>query len=386
MVNRSATRRALGAGVSAAAVVGGAVAVASAPWTAVLPAVAATVLLAAPGAQASRYRRTGVAAGAAAAVSLLCTALHRGPVSGTAGAWVLLELAALAALAVLAVRNAPAWPATGAAVLVTAALAVQPLRMLRDTDATWTEHVFFTAAGTFTALAAIGAGAAWRFAVRRRERTRAEMRRNERLALAGDLHDLVAHDVTGIVLEAQATRAEGDPAQAPEALERIERAGLEALAAMDRTVGMLRGGETPDARTYGVADVPELVDRFAATARTPVRFDFDPDLADRVPREAADAVYRLVAEALTNVRRHAPHADAIEVALTADPAALAVRVADAGAREGVRHRLPRLKGHGGTGLVALAARFEALGGELRAGPHSGGWLVEATLPLAREAV
>ncbi|WP_158630380.1 sensor histidine kinase [Glycomyces terrestris] len=382
---RTQVKQAFGAGAAAAVVIGGAVGLAWAPWTAVLPAVAAAVALAAPGARAGRYRRTGTAALAAAAVSLLCTLLHRVPVTGAAGFWLLLELAALAGLAASAVRHAPARRAALAGALAAAALGAQPLRMLLGTSATWTEYVFFTGAWTLVALGAVATGLARRLAARRRERTRAEMRRRERLALAGDLHDLVAHDVTGIVLDAQATRAEGDPAQAPEALARIERAGLEALAAMDRTVGMLRGGESPGARTYGVADVPELVDRFAAAARAPVVLELDPDLPGRVPREAADAVYRLVAEALTNVRRHAPHAGGVEVALTAHDAALEIRILSAGGRESPRPRLPRLKGHGGTGLLALTARFEALGGELRAGPGDGGWLVAATLPLLREA-
>jgi signal transduction histidine kinase len=268
--------------------------------------------------------------------------------------------------------------------LGTIALGAQPLRMLLGASTMWTEYVFFLGCGTVAALAAAAVGVVRRLAVQRRTRVLADMRRRERLALAGDLHDLVAHDVTGIVLDAQATRAEGDPAQAPEALERIERAGLEALAAMDRTVGMLRGGEPPGARTYGVADVPELVDRFAATARIPVHLDLDADLADRVPREAADAVYRLVAEALTNVRRHAQHATEATVALTAADSTLTIRIANSGPRSSAG-RLPRLGGHGGTGLIALTARFEALGGELHAGPTSAGWLVEATLPLAREA-
>jgi signal transduction histidine kinase len=365
--------------------IGGAVGFAWAAWTAVLPAVVAMLAVAAPGERAGRWRRSGAAACAAAAVSLLCTLLHRDGLEGPAGIWVLLELAALAALIAVAVRHAPVRNAVVAAALGVVALGVQPLRMLLGASTMWTEYVFFLGCGTVAALAAASVGVVRRLAVRRRARALADMRRRERLALAGDLHDLVAHDVTGIVLDAQATRAEGDPAQAPEALERIERAGLEALAAMDRTVGMLRGGQPPGARTYGVADVPELVDRFAATARIPVRFDLDPDLEDRVPREAADAVYRLVAEALTNVRRHAAHATDVTVALTAAHGTLTIRVANTGPRAS-SGRLPRLGGHGGTGLIALTARYEALGGGLRAGPSSAGWLVEASLPLARETV
>lgn len=376
--------------VAAAAVAaGGAIGLASAQWTVVVPAVVAMVVLTVPGGRWLRHRRTGLSVCASAAVSSLCTLLHRGPVDGLAGIWVLGEVAALMGLVAVAVRHAPVRNAVAAAVLGVLALGLQPLRMLLEASPTWTEYVFFLAGGALAGLVAVAVGAVRRLADRRRSRALADVRRRERLALAGDLHDLVAHDVTGIVLDAQATRVEADPSQAPEALERIERAGLEALAAMDRTVGMLRGeGDSaePGTRTYGVADVSELADRFAATARIPVRRQIAPDLADRVPREAADAVYRLVAEALTNVRRHAPHAAEVSVAVTAEAAALTVRIADTGTRALARHpRLARRGGHGGTGLVGLAARIEALGGELQAGPEGTGWLVEATLPCKRYA-
>lgn len=368
----------------AAVVVAGAIGLVSAPWSVVVPASAAMLALAAPGGR--RYRHSGAALGAAAAVSLLCMLLHRGPLTGFAGIWALVEFAGLAALVMSAVRHAPVRSAVAAAALGVLALGLQPLRMLLGASAMWTEYVFFIASGTIMGLVAVGIGAGRRLAARRRSRTLADVRRRERLALAGDLHDLVAHDVTGIVLDAQATRAEADPAQAPEALERIERAGLEALAAMDRTVGMLRGeGDAgPGTRTYGVADVAELADRFGAAARIPVQQRIDADLV--VPREAADAVYRLVAEALTNVRRHAPHAGGVSVAVTAEDSALTVRIADTGTRGPARRqRLARRGGHGGTGLIGLAARVEALGGEFRAGPAETGWSVEATLPLERHA-
>ncbi|MFB9661052.1 sensor histidine kinase [Glycomyces mayteni] len=322
---------------------------------------------------------------AAAAASLLGTALFRGTLTGTAGAWMLLEGAALAALTALTVRHASPGRAAAATVLGTAALAAQPLRMLDGAGASATEYVFFIAFGAVLGLAAAGAGLLVRLVARGRAGALEDVRRRERLALAAGLHDLVAHDVTGIVLDAQATRAEGGGGDA--ALERIERAGLEALAAMDRTVGMLRGEGTgsPGARTYGVADLPELADRFAETARLPVRCDLDPGAAQRVPRETGEAVYRLVAEALTNVRRHAPDAAGVAVTVAAGPANVEVRVADTGgARPG--RSLPRAGGRGGTGLIGLAARVEALGGEFRAGPDGAGWAVEAALPVPSAAV
>ncbi|MER6004043.1 histidine kinase [Nonomuraea angiospora] len=374
--------------VAIVAAIGGIVSTPSAGWTVTVPAVAAVFGLVAPGERGRGHRRTGVSACVAAAVSLLCTALHRGPVTGLAGIWVLVEPVGLAALVSTAVRYARVRMAIGAGALGVLSLGTQPLRMLQGASATWTEYVFFLGCWTLAGLAAVTIGLASRLAARRRSQARAEIRHRERLALAGDLHDLVAHDVTGIVLEAQATRAEADPAQAPEALDRIEQAGLQALAAMDRTVAILRSGAAePGARLYGVADLAELTDRFTATGRIPVHLDITPDLADRVSREAADAAYRLVAEALTNVRRHASHATGVSVTLTTEATTLRLRIADTGSRPPASRppHLPRARGHGGAGLLGLAARFETLGGTLNAGPDRTGWLVQATLPLAEAA-
>ncbi|MDV9197459.1 helix-turn-helix transcriptional regulator [Streptomyces sp. Wh19] len=226
------------------------------------------------------YRYTGTSACAVAVVSLLCTVVHRGPVTAPAEIWVLVEAFGLSALVFTAVRYAAARGAIGAAALGVLALGIQPLRMLwwASPAATWTEYVFFLGGWTLIGLAAVAIGLSRRFADCRKSRTLAAVRRRERLALVGDLHDLVAHDVTGIVLEAQATRVEADAAQVPEALNRIEEAGLQAMAAMDRTVTMLRGGgdsdpdsAAPGTRPYGAADLLELIDRFAATGRIPVR-------------------------------------------------------------------------------------------------------------------
>lgn len=215
-----------------------------------------------------------------------------------------------------------------------------------------------------------------------RDRAVAEARHAQRLDLAGDLHDFVAHDVSEMVAQAQAVRmvlANGDP-RLDEALSRIENAGLRALESMDRTVHMLREiGEAAREPVGVLADLPGLVERFADGGRTRAHLSTAgiPD----VPREAAAVAYRVVVEALTNVRRHAPHASAVDVELAVDGNALTVTVTDDGTGE------PRQghRAHAGLGLPGLAERVEALRGTLTAGPRRPrGWRLTATIPLTAE--
>ncbi|MEJ8643513.1 histidine kinase [Streptomyces sp. MS1.HAVA.3] len=171
-------------------------------------------------------------------------------------------------------------------------------------------------AAAFWALPALGAVLAGGYLRRQAGRTRQavrDARRDQQLELARDLHDFVAHDVSAIVVQAQAARfvAAQDPGQAVRALERIETAGLSALASMDRTVHALReaaGG--PTAPVPGLAQLPELVERFEGGT-----LDADPQAVRELSREADTTAYRVAVEALTNVRRHAPGAAVVQVAL-----------------------------------------------------------------------
>lgn len=305
------------------------------------------------------------------------------------------EMAALVWLVVLLARTAPprlAWPAGVLAGVAQGAL------VLRDLPGVgWLDAIGSTA---FVGLASVAGGVGGvylRSLDARRVRAVADARRTQRLALARDLHDFVAHDVSGIVVQAQAAQvvAEQDPAQVLSALRRIEDAGLQALAAMDRTVHMLREADGPDDRAedrqpqQGIGDLPALVERFSETGGG-VRVRLDVDVPDEVPREVGSTVYRFVVESLTNVRRHAP--DATEVVVTVHPAAadgkpgLTVAVHDNGTGEAAS--LARRGGDGGgLGLHGLTERVEALDGHLRAGPPAGGgWTTEAFLPVPPKAL
>ncbi|MFE8958616.1 sensor histidine kinase [Streptomyces iakyrus] len=160
-----------------------------------------------------------------------------------------------------------------------------------------------------------------------------ETRRAERLAIAADLHDFVAHHVTGILVQTRMARMleASRPGELDPILAGIERAATEALASMRRTVGVLRdsdGPQPPEHRPGGdLAGVEELVEGFASPAHN-VALLRDPAVPDGLPHEVQAAAFRVVQEALTNVRRHAADATEITVGLRRDGDRLEVSVAD----------------------------------------------------------
>ncbi|GAA1720076.1 sensor histidine kinase [Fodinicola feengrottensis] len=219
------------------------------------------------------------------------------------------------------------------------------------------------------------------------QRTRwlAAMRHAQRLELARDLHDFVAHHVSGIIVQAQASQvvAETDPVLAAQALRRIEDAGTAALASLRRTVRMLRDvpdGDDAQARTpaHGVADLPEMVERFSGSGRATARLDLGSGVDDDLPPEVTTSAYRIVLEALTNVRKHAPHASTVDVRVHHQEGELEVVVDNDGVRAGGEQH------SGGYGLIGLTERVETVGGTLAAGPREpAGWRVLARLPIER---
>ncbi|MEQ0559494.1 histidine kinase [Amycolatopsis sp. NEAU-NG30] len=206
----------------------------------------------------------------------------------------------------------------------------------------------------------------------------------ERMALARELHDVVAHHVTGIVVQAQAARlmAEQKPEVAVEAMARIENAGVEALAAMRRLVRSMRGDApagssefSEQATTDLGADLRKLVESANHGVPTSMHLDLPPDL----PHEVGRSALRLVQESLTNVGKHAADATGAFVLAEVTGGELHLRVTDDGRQ--TAHR--PAGGSGGYGLVGMRERVALLKGRLSAGRGpDGGWRVEAWLPLA----
>ncbi|NRN70702.1 Two-component system sensor histidine kinase [Kibdelosporangium sp. 4NS15] len=318
-------------------------------------------------------------AGAAALLSITVTTIYLvvrpGASNEGQGLWVLLESALLAVHVYLAFRWSPpraALTGGGAAVL---ALALTVQRYLPP------GAIVEAVAGSLIWLVpGVVAGlVAWypRHMDELRDRAVAEARHTQRLDLASDLHDFVAHDVSEIVAQAQAARMvlAGDDPRVAETFGRIETAGLRALASMDRTVHMLRDpGGAARAPVGVLSDLPELVSRFSQGG-VHVRLDATPA---EVPREAAAVAYRIVVEALTNVRRHAPSASSVDVTVAVDDRVLHVTVAD----DGDGDARPSDRTHAGLGLTGLTERVESLRGTLTAGPREPrGWVLSAHIPL-----
>ncbi|MGW1195301.1 sensor histidine kinase [Streptomyces sp. NPDC002536] len=214
-----------------------------------------------------------------------------------------------------------------------------------------------------------------------RLRDMAAVRTAERLELARELHDLVAHHVTGIAVQAQAARFTSlDGAAAARAFERIETSASEALSAMRRLVGVLREGEAETVPVAGLPEVRELADAFARTG-PPVALYIEQGMETWLPGEVAAGVHRIVREALTNIRKHAADATAVRIGVRGVAEGVELRIADDG-----KHAAPLSEQAlgGGFGLIGLAERAKAMGGRLAAGPApEGGWQVTAVFPVAR---
>ena len=297
------------------------------------------------------------------------------------------------ATAVAATAGLPREPgpvaAFALAVLVAAAVRRLPVRSASAVAAGGLAVTFgsFAAAGgaavvpVMNALAwssAVGIGLARRALDLRRHAMREAVRRDERLELARELHDVVAHHITGIVVQAQAAQlVAGRDAAAPvqNALAGIETAGTEALAAMRRVVGVLRDASDAVPLAADAEELPALLDRFAERAGPVVHRQLTSSAAPWPP-EVTSTVYRIVQESLTNVTQHAPQAGAVSVSVSEEGSLLAVEVTDDAPPSAARYH------RRGYGLIGMRERVESLGGTLSAGPREGsGWTVRATIPL-----
>ncbi len=225
-----------------------------------------------------------------------------------------------------------------------------------------------------------GVGGYLRFQQERRKEAVHSVRRAERLELARELHDLVAHHITGIVVQAQAARtvAETSPGAVVPALDAIATAGGEALTSMRRMVTVLRADEASRSPGTSLADLRLLTDRFSAEGPK-VAFEIGQGIDDRtLAPEVLTTLHRVLLEALTNVRKHAPRAGWVEADLRRYDTAVVLRVRNYDSA--ADPRVARLGG--GFGLVGMAERVEALGGHLDAGlTPEGAWEIRAEFPV-----
>ncbi|WP_035846770.1 sensor histidine kinase [Kitasatospora azatica] len=212
-------------------------------------------------------------------------------------------------------------------------------------------------------------------AERARERAR-RARLEERTRIAREMHDVVAHRVSLMVVHAGALEriVARDPDRAAQSAKLMAETGRQALNELREILGVLRMNEEAAEAVNGLAELPRLVDQSKAAG---MRVSFTVS-GDRQPYtgDAEQTAYRVVQEGLTNAHKHAGGAR-VSVLLAFVPNGVRVAVVNDCPGGGEQVRLPS----GGNGLVGMEERVRALGGSFAAGPEQdGGFRVEALLP------
>jgi signal transduction histidine kinase len=203
-------------------------------------------------------------------------------------------------------------------------------------------------------------------------------REDERGRIAREVHDVIAHSLSVMIVQAGAAEhvLRNDPARAVEPLQTVQETGRAALSEMSVLLNVLRTGtdETSLAPQPGLDELPILLDEVRESG-LPVEFETTGEERE-VPAGVGLTVYRVVQEALTNTRKHAGPGTSVRVEVEYQPDAVAVSVIDSGG--GSRN----IDHSGGHGLVGMRERVESYAGTLRTGPESsGGYGVHALIPV-----
>jgi len=291
------------------------------------------------------------------------------------------------------------WPVYAAAVPVMIGLVIEVHRQVSRTAVPADPQVWILSLGSSTAVCATVWLTAYTVRTRRlyvaglEERAATAERERDHLAtiavaderarIARDLHDVVAHSMAVMIVQADGAdyAMDGDPGQARVAIKQVAATGREALADMSRLVNVLRDGDpgpadaSDDRRRIGLDQLTALFDR-ARSAGLVVTEHHD-GAPDGVPAAVEVTVFRVVQEALTNVLRHAGPAARIDVRLVHEATSVRVEVSD----DGGGRRAAAVPTTGGHGLVGMRERVAVHGGHFEAGPQpAGGWRVAVDLP------
>ncbi|MGC5288185.1 sensor histidine kinase [Micromonospora sp. DT231] len=293
------------------------------------------------------------------------------------------QVAVVLALYTLAERTT-AWPRVAASVLVSVVLIGIPIWRYAGADGAIPVTVAVCVA---PALLGLYVGTRRELVERMRERAErlereqhqrvAQARSDERAHIARDMHDVVAHRVALIVLQATALES----ARGGDAVARgrqIGAIGREALAELRTLVGILRGDDdAPLAPQPGLADLDALVED-SRRLGVPVTLEVENATGERLPLLIEHAAYRIVQESLTNVHKHAPGART-RIRVRQTPQSLRVTISNGRGRPATAPPLPV----GGHGLLGLAERVHLIGGKLTSGPTpDGGFSLVAEVPIA----
>lgn len=220
-------------------------------------------------------------------------------------------------------------------------------------------------------------------AERERELVAQQRMHDERSRIARELHDVVAHSVSLMIIQAGAARRSiaTSPAQAETALKDLEATGRNAMAELRRVLGVLRASEADEALQLApqpsLATVRTLID----DAGLPVELTEIGTPPGEIPSSVGLSLYRVVQEALTNIRKHAGSVRRVTVQITYSADSVAVQIVDDGRGASVA---TNVDGHG---LVGMRERMALCGGSVTVGPRpGGGWQVRASAPLHRSSL
>ncbi|MFV1989891.1 MAG: histidine kinase [Acidimicrobiales bacterium] len=209
------------------------------------------------------------------------------------------------------------------------------------------------------------------------QRTRADqIRSEERERIARDLHDVVAHHVSAIALQAEGARAisSTNPKAAVTALETIHATASDTLNEMRKMVAILRDKNEPSELTPGgtISELEDLLDH--SSLGIPISFHVSGDL-DTLPPRVSTAILRITQEAVTNARRHSTNSQAIKVDIECHERTIELTITDDGDHVSS-------SGHEGYGILGMTERSALLGGTLTAAPlDDRGWQVHASIPI-----
>lgn len=193
----------------------------------------------------------------------------------------------------------------------------------------------------------------------------------ERLRIAREMHDVVAHSMSVMAVQAAAAQeiTHSDPDRAITVMQSVENTGREALNEMRRMLGVLRNGDDVGGTLDPQPTLADIDDLVAQSRLSGLATELTVSGARRdLPHGIELAAFRIVQESLTNVRKHAGGTASAAVNIGYEPTALSIEVID----DGVGAALPLGRVDDGNGLIGMRERVEAYGGEFSAGPRTGG--------------
>ena len=202
--------------------------------------------------------------------------------------------------------------------------------------------------------------------------------REERHRLARDVHDLVAHSLTVVVLHVGGARRvlRSNPDAAEAALTEAERVSRESLDAIRGAVGLLRAEDEPQIRSL---DLERLVTTYRS-AGLPVELTIE-GTPESLPLAVRFTLYRVIQEALANAARHSPPGTPTSVGIRIDDEFVIARIENAYTMASDARAPVNAAGSGGFGLLGLREQATSLGGGLVGGPVGDAWVVECRLPI-----